>query len=290
MRPKTDAKHGFQCACALLALALAGGCGSNRANELGDLSVDVEVRLAVDRQAYRPGEAVRATVEIVNLTADDLQTRRPSFDSLRFYISSASDKLQLSRPPVYSKYDSGLETITLPPGGKDTRQFILTRFTERAGQYGLIVSYDMDPPPSPELEEAPEGEDRPPPRQLVWAKAVLYGVAGEPEFRRDAKGVLLEDDALDICLARLDCPASNIETRLVWNEAGFLDWWVCLTISPESLAPGQAPKRAWFVNPYLGVIRSTAPTRPTFIEERENSPARARHDRRAGAPGTLPGF
>ena len=65
-----------------------------------------------------------------------------------------------------------------------------------------------------------------------------------------------KEDAINIAKQRAGSNVKATEAKLIENEAGFLDWWINLTIA--SGKQGKEVKKAFLVNPYLGDIRKEA--------------------------------
>jgi len=247
---------------------------------------EVQVRVAIDRQDYRPGEAVLVAVEIANLTDREMTVRALNFDSAKFYFAATDKDLSFRRDPVYSKNEipQRFATISLAAKGTERRDFVLTRLTERQGEYVLTVGYSLSAVVLPGMEPPEDQGQRKKALQskaMNWSNPAVYRVAGDPACHRDSKGVLLKDDAVDLCLKRFGRSASTVETELIWNEGGFLDWWVCLTVAPETLGSGEPAKHAWFVNPYLARIRKEAPVRLTYLRPKAKDATKV--TRRVGA-------
>ncbi|MCX7014823.1 MAG: hypothetical protein NTW86_20120 [Candidatus Sumerlaeota bacterium] len=256
---------------------------------------DLAVRVAMDRSQYRPGDAVVVAVELTNMTDKPLPARWPNFDSLQFFFGSTDKKVPFRRSPVYSKDEIPLQFSMkeLESGGKWRRNFLLTRLTESPGEFVLTVGYTPSAPRLPGVDPKDQKSEKAAPR-MSWSNVVLYTVGGDRALHRDSKGVLLKGDAVALAKQRLARPVADVKTELIWDEYGFLEWWVCLTVAPETLTASEPPKHACFVNAYTGRVRpEEAPTTLTYLQQKKVGEPRVtqRHPEQAASqPFAEPGL
>jgi len=194
----------------------------------------------LDPVEYQPGEAVVCTVKVTNAGDAPAQAGSLSADTLEFWYGPAGTDLRYRRDVVRSSKERGFEPITIAPKNAITRRFVLTRLTEEEGHFALHTLYS----PGGNVPGTPG----------IAGPAFLYRVDGPRLFRRDENGLIRKEDAIEAVRHKVGSDVANPETKLVRSEAGLLDWFV----SAEVKGSGQPARRAFFVNPYTGVIRTEA--------------------------------
>lgn len=260
---------------------LLGGCSKTQ----DVIKEEFQLSLALDREFYRPGEAIMATLAVTNLTGETQEIRSLNFDSVEFYFDHAGGERPRRISCVFSPKEWMLRyrMVALAPGqSTQPRRFVLTKISDKSGEFALTAAYNPDVN-LPLIDETSKTKSEAlKMRSKAWADPGVYQVVGDRKFNRDKEGVLLESDAVSLCVADLGRQVMGVDTDLIRDEAGFLMWWVCLTLSPENTAPGEAPKKAWFVNPYLAKIAKAAPIQLTYYEQRPGEQMQLR-PRRQGA-------
>jgi hypothetical protein len=216
-----------------LAILLLSGCA--RTSAAGEAPEPLHLYLRLEKSELRPGEAVIAEVFLLNAARNDLLVSPLHHGSLRFWHQIEGGPAATRIEPVYSPKEPLESGDRLERDGLRTRRFLLTRATASPGRHSLQVSYNGDP-------QGLLGR-----RWTATSLPATYVVAGEPVLKRDTDGVLLKEDAERLARDHLGRHAEVLETRMLVNEAGFLDWTVRLQT--------EAGERVVLVNPYLGRVR-----------------------------------
>ncbi len=198
------------------------------------------VLATLEEATLRPGEAVVCTVEVKNEGDAPAQAGSLCADTVEFWFGPAGTDLRYRREPVRSARETGFTPVTIPPKEAISRRFVLTRLTEEEGHFALHTLY------------SPGGTV--PGKPGIAGPAFLYRVDGQRAFRRDENGLIRKEDAIEAVKQKVGGGVTNAAARLVRNEAGLLDWLV----AAEATSGGQRVQRAFFVNPYTGVIRAEA--------------------------------
>lgn len=247
---------------AAIGAILLGGC-SNMAD---DEQSSFQLQMSLDRNQFQLGEAVGARIVLTNISGDTQDMRALNYDSVEFWFKPNNSQAEFRRFPVYSKYEPEVKMEQLQSGGSRSRAFVLTLVTEKPGLHTLCASYSPSPmlPPPPGASKAEiEKLNRTKPK--AWSNHVQFSVSSVRAFNRDAKGVLLREDAVHLCLAKSRVVPREFQARLVWDEMGFLLWWIRADLEGGS-------SQAWFVDPYLGRVKSQpAPLELKIVEEKKSS-------------------
>ncbi len=223
-----------------LVVASLTGCAFSRGAAMCPLTVAADL----DSASYRPGQAVICTVALINTGKRDVSTAALQSNTLQFFYGPVGTDVRLAREPVRSSLEADAGAVTLHPGAKVERKFVFTQVAEEAGRYALHAFY----------RQTFAGDTT----SSVIAPAVLFKVEGEPVFHRDAKGVLLKEEALRIAKEKAGSNVAKSESTLIRNEAGFLEWWVTVELATEG-GPAAVPSaKGFLVNPYTGAIRVEA--------------------------------
>ena len=241
--------------CAVLISFLLVGCsllGGSSKEEPFDLY------LVLDKMVYRPNEPVLATLRLQNLNENEINVYNLDARSVEFYHLNETTGEPMEVMPVFSEREPMLTVTKLEPHGNMERSFLFTTITRREGDYSLQALF----------ESSPFGEQE---RPTVISEARLFRVTGEPPYDRDNKGILKEKDAINIAVERVDLPIVDRTAKLVKNEAGFLDWWVRLTLEDKG-QNGKLVQKAYFINPYLAVVRTEADPRIPPPEKKGKEP------------------
>jgi len=224
--------------------------------------------ITFEKSEFRPGECVICTTYIYNKSDEEQTIQKIDAQSFSFWVAPMDTNDVVRTEPVYSKKETFGQTAQLPTKSGTQRKFLFTLLTEKEGNYKFQAIYQ----PEPTFIKNPKPE--------LISKPVFFTVKGEKIFNRDADGILKKEDAINIAKQRAGLNVKETEAKLVENEAGFLDWWINLTM--DSGKSGKEVKKAFLVNPYLCDIRKEAkpftkkpepktpvPTIPKKHEERE---------------------
>lgn len=216
----------------------------------------LNVLATLDALKYQPGEAVVCTVTLTNDGDAPAQAGSLCTDTVEFWFGPTGTDLRYRRDAVRSSREKGFSPVTIAPGDNVSRRFVLTRVTEEEGEFAFYALYSAG--------------GNTPGHAGITGPAFIYRVDGRPLFRRDAHGLIRKEDALEAVKHKVGSEVANAEARLVRNEAGLLDWFVCGEVN----GGGEASKRAFFVNPYTGVIRAEArPDMAAQTADAENTEA-----------------
>lgn len=221
-----------------LLLLAAQGCRHLAAPPAGPAADKLALTLKLDKPAYRPGEAVLATVELVNNTPAPLPLRQLNARSVVFVFGGKGDPERLERQAVASEQEKLDEAATLAPGQSVRRQLVLTRLTEFSGPLLLQAQY------------LPGGEAAARIAPKIYSNSVSYTVAGARLLLRDPSGFILKEEALRLARAAYKGEVEDAQAIFVRDEAGFYRWYV--NVLPRGAAPGAVV--GYFVNPYLGGV------------------------------------
>lgn len=269
----------------VLVLILQFGCahlGNADVAEPAFIYDALGLEISLDKLTYRPGEPILAIVRLTNLDDPDLTLQALNAHSLIFYAGSDATESRSIVKPVFSSRERPSEAVTLESGVPIERSFLFTTLTESKGSCVMTARYGSSVNRVSAME--PEGE---PVRAVarVVAVPITFSVEGDRAFRRDSAGLLMKDDAIDLCRSEAGGTPGELDAVLVRNEAGFLDWWVFVENAGTPKTEAGSGNRAWIVNPYLGVIRSEAEPPPPEVRKSDEH-YRITH-RRAGedSPG-----
>jgi hypothetical protein len=241
------------------ALLLCGGFMLSGCSWIGNLSGRppqyrevFEISLSASQTVAHPGESFIVHARLSSVGDKPVRVRAMNADSVTFYWNAEGSPERLIRRPVASPLEDLSETELLAPGQPAERDFLFTDVTPATGTFGLVAIYRS---PVKGRSESP----------MAAALPVEYRVEGDRRFVRGPDGVISKEDAIAVARELLARPTVYESAALIRNEMGFFDWYVALTPDPQALAPGEPARRAFYVNPYLGVARMEAP--PDLAEQ-----------------------
>jgi len=242
-------------AVALLCAALGGTACSRlpfvgRSAQEGAAAPEspIAVSLAASQETFRPGDAVIVTITVRNASDRAIQPQWIDVASVEFLLAGPGRGPARVQPLSSPNETLGVTTQSLAPQGNWSRHFIFTTITKDPGQHRLQAIYHAVP-------QGVVTELTP-----AISKALAFQVAGAPSFQRDRDGIIVKEQAVAVARQQVGRPVTDVTALLVRDAAGFLDWWVTLTIDPRDLKPGEAPRVAYFVGPYFGnVIQGRRP-------------------------------
>lgn len=220
-------------AMALLA-AVACGCASAGAAPAPDAAIRLTV--STDRETYRIGAPVVATVVLENLGDKTLYVPRFDAAGVRFLVAGDPETPPRARRPVESQAVAPIPR-EVKPGGKTTRRFLFTQLTDEPGPHRLLVQLSGVAQDGALLDGT------------LISPPAAFTVSEEVALRRDpANGLILKEQAAELAAAH----AGGATERIVLvplGESGLYTWvaWV----ASES---GQGPpvRKAVEVNAYTG--------------------------------------
>ena len=211
-----------------------------------------------DRRTARPGEPVYVDAVIRNVSRKALAVQFPNVSTVEFYVKEQGRDEAIRIKPVFSSGEPDEPPPILAPGAMRHRRFVFTLLTREVGQHLLQAWY------------YPAPKDVPSDLSPAIAKPIALQVEGQRFCERDRDGILVKEHAIALARRRLGRPVTDAAARLIPDEAGFLLWWVTLTIDPKDLKPGDEPHRAYFVCPYQAVIKDR-PARPFVPKKTEGA-------------------
>lgn len=232
------------------------------ANDSATLSIQL------DKNAYRPGEAVVVKARLKNPTARTLKLRALDALSVAFFFSKEGTPEPMQRQAVFSPAEGLGRMIELAPGESKERDFLLTRLTYYAGPLKLVAIYDPNNPES----RVSGGKLTP----RITSNDARYTVSGEQLFAREpTTGLITQEEAGRLARQKaIETGLAGAEPagiRAVKDERGFDKWYVNVD------APGKG-LTGWLVNPYTGVVNQL---KAPFAEKDAANPRLLR----PGAPG-----
>jgi hypothetical protein len=215
------------------------------------------VFVALDKVSYKPNDAVIATVQLQNISKKTIKIPSLDIKSLSFYKIQKNTGNTNQVYPIFSPKESLLNFEDIKPKDWRRRQFVFTDCTDTTGEFTLYAIY------SSSGSETVEG------RPKFISTPFYFSVSGEPNFKRDKKGILLKEDAIKIAANKLGEKYNSVRANLIINEAGFYDWWITFNLNKD----GKEVEKAYLVNPYLCVVRKEVlPYKPTTKgDEREKA-------------------
>jgi len=262
--------------CLVLGLALQG-CQTvaSPAADAPPPKEDFVLTASMDKSVYRPGEAVRISISLMNNTEKSVSMRQPDAASLGFFFGRTGDPERMRRDAVSSKNDSKGAMLDLAPGQTYSRKFLLTMLTHFEGPLSLQVHYDPN--------VAGLGEQL----AKIYSNVVAYEVTGDKLFERDAGGMIMKQEAINIAQAQVPGDVQSAEAILVEDEKGFYKWWVNVQVQP----PGQAASlQSFLIDPYIGKLWSKAkPFNPALAEDKRFQRPAGLPERGVGTPAPGPG-
>jgi len=222
------------------------GCGAKHSAPAPDAVL--KLSLTGPRHDLRPGEALVVTAKLSNPGKEPLGVSQLNAESVTFLVWNEDSPAPLARRAVASSKEGMDAQTELMPQTFQERPFVLLKGTEEAGTWFAQARY------------ASSGADDS--SFTIFSPPLEYRVVGERALERDATGLLTRDEAVRLASARLAQPVSADFARLVRNEAGLLDWWVTLETTTEPEANSAPAAHGFFINPYLGLVRSAAKPDP----------------------------
>jgi len=202
--------------------------------------------LALDKIRYHPEEPIIATIQIQNLTDKPMMLPLPDIKSVVFYRLEKKDGDVFLTEPVFSPKESALNMEEIKGKEWKKRPFVLTNCTLTTGEFSLQAIYKTS------------GADLVEGRPQFVSVAYDYTVSGEASYHRDKKGILLKGDAIKIAEKKLGVSYKSVRADLVKNEFDCYEWWITFTLSDKNQKREEVEK-AFYVNPYLCVVRKEAP-------------------------------
>jgi hypothetical protein len=194
----------------------------------------ISLNVTLDKAAYRPGEAVLATVEMTNHTRREYQAGRLNAGHVIFVFGRQADPERMERQAVASEKEPLDATFTLESGKTEKRRFLLTRLTEFTGAMVLQVHY------------LPGGAVAEKINPKIYSNTVQYKVDGARLFVRDPEGFIAKGEALRVARGAVRGEVEAAQAIFVRDEMGFYKWYV--NLKPK----GAAGLVGWFVDPYTG--------------------------------------
>jgi hypothetical protein len=131
--------------------------GSKNPSSIGcsDLpAAQVQLRIALDKTAYQPGELIVATATLTNIGNAPMVVHRSTDETGRsdgFRVELTKDSVNaLQRSPAEPAGVPGFPE-PLPPGGTNTRKLVLNSVlgTLKPGVYDLTIIYSATDPSAP---------------------------------------------------------------------------------------------------------------------------------------------
>jgi len=225
---------------ALLMLAilpwLLTACQSFRSGAAEAPPEPFQLILHLDKQTYRPGEAVQAVVQLVHPDGPRAEVRALNADSVRFYFGRAGSPERMERQAVASKKEPLGAMDALDAQTPLHRRFLLTRLTEFGGDFVVQAHYSSG---------GVQSKGQPP---KVYSGVVAVSVRGARLFERDPQGFLKKQEAIDLARAAAGSGARKAEALCIEDEMGFYKWWVNVHLAPADRVV------SFFVDPYLGRV------------------------------------
>lgn len=221
----------------LFFLLIGGLCQTPWAKDKAPAADPIELKLTLDKAAYRPGEAVLATVEVSNKTRGALKAYKLNAKSVVLVFGKEDDPERMERRVVVSELETLDLYTSLEPGVAQKRTFLVTRLTEFAGPMAVQAHYIAG------------GEVAAKAGPKIYSNAAAYKVEGKRALRRDPEGFIVKDEALRLALAAAKGgEAGDAQAIFVRDEAGFYKWYV--NVKPK----GGGETAAWFIDPYKGSV------------------------------------
>jgi hypothetical protein len=225
-------------ALAIALVALAGGCATAPRQD------PQRLRLSLDADAYRIGQAVVATVWLSNSGSGVLHSPGLDEDTLQFMYGAKGTSERIVREPVHSQAVAS-QPQELKAGEAAMRRFLFTRLTGEEGDYALLASFRGA------ASEDGLVYDR------VYAEPVPFKVSGPVLYERDpVNGLILKKQTVALATQAAGEGAEVVRAVLVpLGESGLYTWAVLL----KGRGPdGSAGESALQVNPYTGQVSPLA--------------------------------
>jgi len=250
-------------ASAILVSALIIGCAS--APSASDLILNV----SADRETYRIGDPLVATVQLRNKTDHVVNVPRFDAKSLKFMYGKKGQDARIRRDPVHSRAIAP-RPRTVEPGSFVSRQFLFTRMTAEDGDYGLIVGFKGAVADETVIDET------------IYSEPTQFRVSEEIGLKRDkANGLVLKSQAIELARAKAGGEVTFARAVLVeLGKSGLFTWVVMLT---EKRPQDRVRKYAVRVDAYTGKVRplplkgppSVAAAKVELEEQRKETGERA---------------
>jgi len=210
---------------------------------------ELALKLASDKSAYQPGEAMLLKISVTNTTKKPILIRKLNIQTLGFWPGRNTEDRRVQRYPVVSRLEEkalkeqGVEVAKLDPGQSLTRSFLHTRMTEDTGQF--VAQAQMEPYAG--TDSIRTGK--------LYSNVVDYQVGGKPLFLRDSKGLMFLDDAVKLASERIPGAVVLSDGLLIEDNMGFYKWWINLDYRS---AEGKQVKVGYLIDPYFGSVWSQA--------------------------------
>jgi len=205
------------------------------------LEPPLEVIVSLDREVYRIGETLVATVRLENTGRHPLDVPRFDHQTLKFLCGSKDMDVRLRREPVHSRLVAP-EPRRIEPGEGIVRRFVFTRLTAEAGEYILLVSFKG---------AALRGEWI---QLWVYGKPATFRVTEPVALKRDpSNGLILKAQAVELAKRGAGGKVKAARGVLVpLGKTGLYTWVVMLRV--EESKGGE--RTDWVqVNPYTGQVK-----------------------------------
>ena len=219
---------------AVVLLALATGCAAP------DKSTQpLRVQMTLDRETYRIGDPIVATVAVYNMTRKGITLGSFDTKSVSFYVNEKGG-IRRNAHPVEPKGMESEERL-VKSFTRVKRSFVFTRITDRPGARAIIARVANC-----------AGEDERLQETGAWfGPAVEFTVTEEVGLKRDPhSGVLTKDQVVALARQYIGVPADvHMRAVLVPLEGtGLVDWAVYITHGGMNTA-------CW-INAYTGAMRA----------------------------------
>lgn len=268
-------------------IAILPGCGTIanlfKSEEAAppDLSQTLLLTLTADKSVYRPGEAVRIELALLNTAQEEMQVRKPTTTtpapefmrgSISVYFGRVGERRRLERFPVVTtlelaerrRFDEA--TVALAAGESIDRPFLLTQLTENPGRY--VIQLHMEPLPATSEHRSAK----------IYSNELEFEVYGDRLFERDSKGMIVLADAARLAMHHADGPVAGADAILIEDVDGVYKWW----INVDRAGPEGAIERLGFrVDVHRGQVWSSDPF-PDSMRQGAN--------RSAADPARIPPF
>jgi hypothetical protein len=193
---------------------------------------------SLDREVYRVGEALTATVLLRNEGTETAFVPRFDHQTLTFTCAQKDVGVPIRHDPVCSR-SIAPESKDLEPAKSVLRKFLFTRLTAEEGEYALQVDFK-----GAISESGAVGH-------VIQSPLVFYRVVEPVALKRDrTSGLILKAQAMELAEREVGCKVTASRTVLVpLDDTGLYVWVVMLRT-----APVEGPERgcAVQVNPYTG--------------------------------------
>lgn len=219
------------------------GCGYTRGTPVYEELLTLGMNASATE--VRRGEGLVVEIELKNICDRPLTAWQLNAESLSFWVWGENTQNRLRRVPAYSPNEDMTLVFELPESKGLSRRFLFTSLTELEGTYYLQALYKMP------MNDKPKSA-------TTVSKPLKFSVRGEPILQRGDDGLIDRESAIRVASNYLGRSAAEEKAELIVNEAGFFDWRVTLSVAPEALAEGERAPKAYFVNPYLGIVRKEA--------------------------------